>query len=311
MTRQLPIFDSEWDQPLIVEVARYRLDDGPGIRSVVFLKGCGLRCSFCQNPEAQAFHAEVVATPARCVKCEACVTACPKGIALPASSGPVRPALCAHCGACAAACPSGALRTVGTRRRPEELAELLLRDRAYYTTSRGGVTFSGGEPALFPQFLGELGSLLKRERVHLLLETGGHFGDYETFRDRVLPHLDIVDFSLKLADAAAHRLMAGQDNRLILKNLERLAAEPRVTLQVSIPLVRGLTASAENLGALVDILRALRIRSVRLLPYNPLGVLYAQARGKASPCLPTAFMSPRELDQITELFHGLLARPSA
>lgn len=288
--------------PLIIEVARYRLEDGPGIRSVVFFKGCALRCSFCHNPEAQIARQQFATSPQRCIECHTCSQTCPKGIARSAKIGWSPDESCVSCGRCAQACPTSALRTVGKSYSSEALVELLLRDRTLYARSGGGVTLSGGEPALFPRYLGELLPLLKRQGVHLLLQTSGHFPDYDEFRCAVLPHLDSVELSLKLADSEAHRALCGHDNALILANLRRLALEPRIELQVSIPLVSGLTATTENLQAIALVLRGLGVKTVRLLPYNPIAAHTSQATGNGQRALPTAFTSAEEMAQAKAAF---------
>jgi len=288
--------------PLIVEVGRYRLQDGPGIRSIVFFKGCALRCSFCHNPEAQSALPEIATSPRRCIECRSCSQTCPEGKSRSAKTGWSADESCSSCGRCVQACPTGALRTVGKSYSPEALAELLLRDRAFYAQSGGGVTLSGGEPALFPRYLGQLLPLLKRQGVHLLLQTSGHFPAYDEFRCAVLPHVDVVDLSLKLADPEAHRGMCGHDNALILATLRRLALEPRIELQVSIPLVPGLTDTTENLHALSVLLRELGVKTVRLLPYNPIAAHVSPATANGQGTLPTAFMTQEEMAQAKAVF---------
>jgi pyruvate formate lyase activating enzyme len=164
------------------------------------------------------------------------------------------------------------------------------------------VTLSGGEPALFPRYLGELLPLLKRQGVHLVLQTSGHFPAYDEFHCSVLPHLDSVELSLKLADPEAHRVMCGHDNALILANLQRLALEPRIELQVSIPLVPGLTDTTENLRTLCGMLRGLGVKTVRLLPYNPIAADVAQAAAAGQRTLPTAFMTPADMARAKAAF---------
>jgi pyruvate formate lyase activating enzyme len=296
--------------PLVVEIKRHSLEDGPGIRSVVFFKGCPLRCSFCQNPEAQAPYLEIAVSPDRCIHCGRCVEVCPLGAIDPERPGVIDRALCDRCGACADVCPTPALRRIGVAYPPEALAEVLLRDRHFYRQSGGGVTLSGGEPTMFPGYLGKLLPLLKAEGVHVVLETGGYF-DYEAVREQVLPYIDLVDFSLKVADPIAHRAVAGKSNRVIIENLYRLAREPGVHVQASIPLVPGITATRENLAALVDLLRGAGIRTVRLLPYNPLGVHMAPSLGRLPPDAPGSFMSPEEDARARRMFEELVEQAVA
>lgn len=301
--------------PLVVEIKRHSLEDGPGVRSVVFFKGCPLRCSFCQNPETQALHPELAVAPEHCLQCGLCVPACSAGALDPRRPGIVDRARCDACGACADVCPTRALRRIGVAYTPEALAEVLLRDRHFYRHTGGGITLSGGEPTLFPGYLEQLLRLIKAEGVHVVLETGGYFTDYEAFHDMVLPYVDLIDFSLKLADAAAHRAVTGKPNQLILDNLRRLAREPRVRVEASIPLVPGITATRDNLAGLVELLRDAGISCVRLLPYNPLGVHMAAALGRPPPAAPGSFMPADEYARSRRMFEDLvehaLARDAA
>lgn len=293
-------------RPLVVDIKRHSLEDGPGIRSVVFFKGCPLRCDFCQNPESQSPAPEIAFSSRRCMAAGLCVNACPAGAIDPALPGRVRRDLCTLCGACAEACPTEALQLIGRAYEPEELAEVLLRDAPYYQSSRGGITLSGGEPTMYPRYVESLLRLLKAQQIHVALETGGHFG-YESFRTHILPYVDLIYYSLKIADPAAHRRHIGQSNELIIENLHRLMREPRVQVQALIPLIPGVTDSQDNLGALVAILRDAGVRSVQLLPYNPMGVSMAETLGRPCPALPPSFMKPQEIERLQRMFADLVA----
>lgn len=292
-------------RPLVVDIKRHSLEDGPGIRSVVFFKGCPLRCSFCQNPETQSPAPELAFSARRCIAAGPCVPACPVGAIDLALPGRVRRDRCTRCGACADACPTGALQIIGRTYAPEELAEVLLRDAPYYQSSRGGVTLSGGEPTLYPRYVESLLRLLKAQQIHVVLETGGHFG-YESFRTHILPYVDLIYYSLKIADPMAHRLHIGRSNDLIIENLHRLMREPCVQVHALIPLIPGVTDSRENLGALVAILRSAGVTSVQLLPYNPMGVVMAEQLGRPCPALPASFMKPQEIERIQALFSEIV-----
>lgn len=256
--------------PLVVRIKRHSLEDGPGIRSVVFFKGCPLRCRFCQNPEAQASGAQIAQEAWRCVRCRACLAACPNGALLDGGTRIQRDrGRCRVCGECARACPSGALRRIGQAYSVEALVGVLLRDRAYYAHSGGGVTFSGGEATLFPDYVGALAERLKAAGVPLCLETCGHF-PYAPIARRVVPFLDLILFDVKVADARRHREITGVDPDLIWENLARLARVPGLRVQPRIPVIAGMTSDPDNLAALRERVLALGLPDPVLLPENPL-----------------------------------------
>jgi pyruvate formate lyase activating enzyme len=288
--------------PLIVDIKRCSLDDGPGIRSVVFFKGCPLRCSFCQNPETQSPKVEIAFSRQRCIGEGLCVEACPYEAISMALPGLINRSACVRCDACSEACPSGALRRIGAAYEPDALAEVLLRDRHYYERSGGGVTLSGGEPTMFPDYVGRLLSRLKAEGVHVILETGGYFHDYAAVREAILTRVDVVYFSLKIADSEAHRRHTGKPNALIIENLRRIAKEPHISIEARIPLVPGVTDTRENLEGLVAILRDAGVTSAQLLPYNPAGVYMTELLGRPCPDAPGSFMKPEELKRAQEMF---------
>jgi pyruvate formate lyase activating enzyme len=264
-------------RPWVVDVKRSSLDDGPGIRSVVFFKGCPLRCAWCQNPETMRPRPEVQRAAEACVGCRGCVPVCPVGRARPAAE--TEPdATCRTCGACVEACPAGARRIVGTDPSVDALVGRLLRDAVFYRRSGGGVTLSGGEPALFPAFVGEVAARLRARGVHVLLETCGQFR-WDEFAEHLLPHVSTVYFDLKLADASEHRRWVGRDNATIHDNLRRLVATGHPDVLPRIPLVPGVTDGGENLRALASLLRSTGLTRVALLPYNPLWITKRRTLG--------------------------------
>jgi pyruvate formate lyase activating enzyme len=202
-------------------------------------------------------------------------------------------------------CPDGALRLVGRHYTPGALAELVLRDRAFYERSGGGVTLSGGEPTLFPAYLESFVSVLKAEGLHVVLQTCGYF-HYEAFRRRILPYVDLVYYDVKLADPKAHRRYTGRSNDRILANLRRLLREEGVVVEPRLPLVPGITATADNLAAVVDLLCDMGARSLQLLPYNPLGLEMWSALGRPTPSVTDRFMTQDEERHIYETFQEIL-----
>ncbi len=267
---------------LILDIARGSEVDGPGLRTVVFLKGCPLRCVWCHNPEGQRFEPEIGFDLRRCVGCGACAESCPRGAIDLLSAERIRRRDCTACGACAGACDSLALRRLGRAYSREELLELILRDRAFFDVSGGGVTFSGGEPLAHIGFLGPLVRRLKEERIHVAIETCGDF-DYARFRREVLPWIDCVLYDIKVVDPEEHRRLTGRRNERIVQNLRALIAEERVVVLPRVPLVPELTATPENLAAIAALLRSLGLRSYALLTYNPSGIGKWRQLGRDAP----------------------------
>jgi pyruvate formate lyase activating enzyme len=297
----------ETRRPLIIEVKRGSLEDGPGIRSVVFFKGCPLRCVFCHNPETQRPGPELAFVAQHCIRCNSCSAQCqPSAINL-SSSSRIDRRRCDLCGRCAEECPSGALRLIGKYWNVAELAELLLRDLVFYCLSGGGVTLSGGECTLYPDYVHNLARRLKAEAVHIAVETCGFF-DYEVFSDKILPYVDLVLFDIKLIDPQASLRYLGQSNERILSNLKRLLAEPRVQVRTRIPLIPGVTDTLENLAGIVDQLYEAGATEVSLLPYNPLAASMYDALGKAAPDLQTGFTKPQREQEIVEMFRETIRR---
>jgi pyruvate formate lyase activating enzyme len=275
-------------EPLVVDVKRNSLDDGPGIRSVVFFKGCPLRCVWCQNPESLVPGRELQRLPDRCVGCGACVLACTRGVARP--GGVVQAGECGVCETCVAVCPTAARRVVGTAYDLDALFDKLLRDEPFYRRSGGGVTLSGGEPTLYLDYVTRLAERLAARGVHVLVETCGHF-DGERFVGELLPHLGAVYFDVKVADPEAHRRATGRDNRRIRENLTLVARTNPEKLLVRVPLVPGITDLAENLAAIAALLRGLGLPRVALLPYNPLWIPKRRALGLDLPYAHAEWMS--------------------
>ncbi|MFQ5900070.1 MAG: glycyl-radical enzyme activating protein [Thermodesulfobacteriota bacterium] len=299
--------------PLIVDIKRHSLEDGPGIRSVVFLKGCHLRCIFCHNPEAQDTRAEIAFSVKECIHCGMCRDACPQGaIDLDLPKRILRES-CIRCGRCTYVCPGNALRLIGSYYPVEALAEILLRDITFYRHSGGGVTLSGGECTIYPDYLESLLQLLKAKDVNVVLETSGYF-DYDTFKQKILPYIDLIYYDTKIADAKVHNRYTGKSNQKIIVNLYRLLREEGVEIKPRIPLVPGITTTEENLSGLVGILCEAGAGDVSLLPYNPMGIEMAVDLGRPRPPLPEGFMRPDEEREVYEMFKTILSsstfRPS-
>ena len=293
------------NEALIGDIGRFAAHDGPGIRTVVFFKGCPLCCPWCHNPEFIADRPEIAFYPERCIGCGDCRDLCPEAALTVDRIASLVRSRCTGCGLCAAQCPTRALEQVGKIFAVEELDALLRRDILFYETSGGGVTLSGGEPTAQLAFCGELLQRLHRQGIHTAMETNGLFA-WDDFRAACLDHLDLILFDVKIADPDTHRRITGVDNTLIFANLARLAAARPDDLIARIPLIPGYTASRENITRLAAMLRQAGVRRCSLLPYHPYGLSKAGKIGRrADQGLPQKPMAREELYGWQQFFPGI------
>jgi pyruvate formate lyase activating enzyme len=256
----------------IIDIKRFTLHDGYGIRSTVFLKGCGLHCAWCHNPEGIEDGIGLWYLPRQCIRCRACLAACPEG-ALSADEDRdpfilIDRHRCTRCGLCVEACPTTALSFDGRRLSSDAVAEILLRDRQFYQESGGGITISGGDPLIQHRFAGEILEKCRAAGLRTAIETclQGPWSVLESF----LPITDLFIVDLKLGDAQLHREYTGHDNGLIQENYCRLAGL-KPDMLTRIPLIPGITARPENIRAIARFVRGCNPGSrVELINFNPL-----------------------------------------
>lgn len=279
--------------PLILEVKGNSLDDGRGIRSVVFYKGCPLSCVWCHNPESKKTQVEISFDPKECINCGTCREVCPEGALSHANQYYIDRKKCNLCFLCVEACPAGALDRVGREMPVDVLLKKILPDKPFFDTSGGGVTLSGGEPTLFMEFTSQLLLALKRQNIHTLLETCGYF-DFDKFMDKLYPHLDAIYYDIKIMDSVEHKKYCKTPNERILENFTRLAClakQDGKVLLARTPLVPGITDNEKNLTQIASFLKNLNIAEAALLAYNPLWHEKSDKIGTDNPCKNNKMMA--------------------
>ena len=259
----------------VFNIERHALHDGPGIRTLVFLKGCPLRCFWCSNPEGQIRQTELMFTPNKCGSSGRCVAACPEdAIAWTPGEHPVVDReLCTVCADCVAACPNDALETVGHDLTAREVLAEVEKDFIFYRNSSGGVTVSGGEPMVQYRFIAELFALCREHGITTAIETCGYvpWSHYEA----VIPHLDNILIDVKHTDPDVHYEGTGVDTGRIHDNVRRLA-RTGIPMIVRVPVITGFNDAPEQMSDLAAFIVNAGVSEVHLLPYHSLGeVKYA------------------------------------
>jgi pyruvate formate lyase activating enzyme len=258
----------------IFDIKRFAVHDGPGIRTTVFFKGCGLRCAWCHNPEAISPRPELAVFPQKCIGCGMCLEVCPEDaheVGDGAAGGRVfHRGRCRLCGACVEVCYAEALMMQGREIGVEEALAELRKDAAFYANSTdGGVTLSGGEPLMQAAFALALLRGCKAEGFHTAVDTCGQVG-WETIEE-ILPFVDLWLYDFKHPEPEEHRRLTGASNDRILANLRRLS-EQGASIEIRMPIVPTVNDSRESIDLAAEFLAGLaNAPAVRLLPYHRLG----------------------------------------
>lgn len=285
----------------IFDVKHYAVHDGPGIRTTFFLMGCPLKCLWCQNPESQKDETIITFTEMKCIGCGNCSEVC-KHLS---ENGLISRKDCSLCGSCVKACHSEA-RSFGSKWfTPEEVLNKVLPEKIFFDSSGGGVTFSGGECLVHPDFLVETLRLLKNNGIHTAIDTCGAVP--QSSFEKILPYVDLYLYDLKKMDPVLHKTYTGLDNSLILSNLKFLS-ENNAEIIIRIPLIPGYTDSKEDLAEIGSFLSKEihgKIRRCELLPYNKLAeskygnksIWYDYTLGE----YPLPDLNPQSKEYISEL----------
>jgi pyruvate formate lyase activating enzyme len=244
----------------ILEIIRMSTEDGPGIRTTVFFKGCSLNCSWCHNPESISFNPQIQWLGTSCISCGICVQACPENAVVQTEKGIfINRSLCNGCGLCADECPTTAMELLGKKWNVQNLVYELVKDRAYFEPSGGGVTLSGGEAALQNDFCLALLKELRSRRIQTALDTCGQLS--QTALASLLPYVDILLYDLKEIDTEKHKRFTGSGNERILANAVFVADFKKThifpkSIWIRTPIIPGATDTIENIQGIGDFINA-------------------------------------------------------
>ncbi|MFN8259179.1 MAG: glycyl-radical enzyme activating protein [Bacteroidales bacterium] len=287
---------------LIFDIKRYAINDGPGIRVVVFFKGCNLHCAWCHNPESISPVKEKMYACTKCILCGKCVKACPeKAITLTENGIITDIEFCKLCGKCAEVCPTKATEMSGSVRSIDEIMNIIEKERPFFDQSGGGVTFSGGEPLLFPEMLSELLDECGKRGIHRAIDTAGMVKT-ETLL-QMAKKTDLFLYDLKMMDDEKHRQWTNSSNKLILENLKTLASTG-ARIFIRIPLIGGVNDDDENIEQTARFIVGLEgeKKPVSLIPYHPIAKTKYEKLGRPDAFIRMEEPSKEKLTAITEKF---------
>jgi len=288
---------------IIFDVMRYAIHDGPGIRTTIFLKGCPLRCAWCANPESQESLPEISHLFDRCLLCGRCEDACPnQAITVARNIHQINRTLCRACGQCAEQCPTGALKLLGRKVTAEALFEEIVVDRIFWERSGGGVTLSGGEPLMQPEFCEELLKFCRTNYISTAVETCLHVPRENL--DTVLPYADVLICDFKINDDAKHQRLIGADNRRIKENLKYLVQDKHIDCLVRVPLIPGLNTANHEVRGIAGFLTSLGNNiHLEIMPYHRLGEPKYKRLGRRYPLTCKTPME-RDLEWVKHIFEA-------
>lgn len=292
----------------VFDIQHFSLDDGPGIRTTVFLKGCPLRCQWCHNPEGLEAHSQIMYYTNLCTGCERCVNICPEHCHI-FSKGQhfIDYSSCVACGLCTTTCYTRALKLVGARRSVGDVLDEVLKDKVFYDQSGGGMTLSGGEPLFQPHFTEALLRAAKHEGLHTCIDTSGCCT--EDALEKAARFTDLFLFDIKETDTERHQLYTGVSNTRILKNLYLLDSLNK-SVVLSCPIIPGRNDRAEHMQGIARLANDLRcVTAIKLEPYHPLGVDKSQALGKTASYANAVFLNREAVEPLAEVIRNMTTIP--
>ncbi len=287
----------------IFNIQKYNMYDGPGVRTLVFFKGCPLRCKWCSNPESQKRQYQVMYKPDQCINCGACASVCPVGVhRMSPETGLhefVEGSVCIGCRRCEEACTPSAISIVGEMKTISELYDVVDEDRSFYEMSGGGVTLGGGEALMQPEAAANLLMVCKQRGINTAIETCGYAKPVEVMK--VAEFTDLFLFDIKHMNSDRHYELTGVRNELILKNLRNLL-QNRFNVKVRLPLLKNANDSEEEISALIEFLTPYRdyknFKGIDLLPYHKMGVNKYKQLGWDYPIEGDPSLSEEDLDRL-------------
>ena len=288
------------NKAIVFNIQRFSIQDGPGIRTTVFLKGCPLRCLWCSNPESQNSFLEMGHRNTICIRCGRCVEICPvKASSMTEEGIKIDRELCTNCGKCIQSCVVGARRFYGEVMSVDQVFQEVKRDKDFYQDSGGGVTASGGEPLLHADFVAELLQCCWENDIHTCIETCG-YADKDAW-EKVLPYTNLVLFDLKLMDPITHHKWTGESNEKIVDSL-KLVAGSGVPVMIRIPVIPGVNDSDKNMKESAKYIRSLGLKKVQLMPYHRYGASKYEILDRHYSLSELKPQSDKQLSEIINIF---------